>query len=353
MCLIGIHGTAWQSTGVVVESDGTILAVAVGKPVHPHELSENENYTALQTLVNELLDRADRPVTAEGSFKSICIACPGVRTGREARGLRRILGAGGWTGVGHVLVDDAKPTLAAGGVTNKGIVLSVGSGSAVYGRDGKGNEWLVGGWGTPIGDESSGYEIARLAIRAILRANEGTGQSCHALTHCVMQHLDITSMDQLMGWIGVYRVGLPIRIASIVPSVVSAAEEHEDPVARSILDSTASTLVDRFSVVRDHLEVSSDELTVILEGGVIENSWYLHTGVVDRILEIDPTAEVAAARYRPVVGSALFALSGREELPEESILDQALSSVHLRSMELFHPGVLLGPANDRVRRESE
>ena len=103
---IGVHGTAWRSIGLVVNSDHAILAVSTGKPIHLHEHSDNENYTSLQTLILELLDEANYSPMDKG-IKRICVVCPGVRTEHDIIRLKEILCAGGWAGIHHVITDDS------------------------------------------------------------------------------------------------------------------------------------------------------------------------------------------------------------------------------------------------------
>jgi len=72
-------------------------------------------------------------------------------------------------GVPILVVHDARLILAASG-RQHGIVVIAGTGSVAYGRSREGREARAGGWGHLLGDEGSGYWIAREAIRRVLSA---------------------------------------------------------------------------------------------------------------------------------------------------------------------------------------
>jgi N-acetylglucosamine kinase-like BadF-type ATPase len=97
-------------------------------------------------------------------------------------------GAGAWPATGELRTraaqavgasrvefsHDGRLLLAAAGV-EEGIALVAGTGSSAYGRVRTGAEVTVGGWGHLLGDEGSGYDIARAAMRAATRAIDGRG----------------------------------------------------------------------------------------------------------------------------------------------------------------------------------
>jgi glucosamine kinase len=68
-------------------------------------------------------------------------------------------------------VHDSRLILAAGRASS-GIAVIVGTGSAVWGTDGAGHEARAGGWGYLLGDEGSGYWLAREAVRHALRRRD-------------------------------------------------------------------------------------------------------------------------------------------------------------------------------------
>ncbi|MFC7846916.1 N-acetylglucosamine kinase [Arthrobacter sp. NPDC057388] len=66
---------------------------------------------------------------------------------------------------------DTRIILAAGGLT-AGTVLISGTGSAAWAKAGDGREARAGGWGYLLGDEGSGYAVARSAVRNALEESD-------------------------------------------------------------------------------------------------------------------------------------------------------------------------------------
>ena len=77
---------------------------------------------------------------------------------------------------GNFVVDnDARIALTGAVGFGSGIVVIAGTGSVAFGRNTNGGEARAGGWGPKIGDEGSGYAIARDGLTAIVRAYDGRG----------------------------------------------------------------------------------------------------------------------------------------------------------------------------------
>jgi glucosamine kinase len=77
-------------------------------------------------------------------------------------------------GVPIAVVHDAQLILAAAGL-HAGVVVISGTGSVAWGRHGGGSQARAGGWGYLLGDEGSGYGVARAAVRhALTTADHGT-----------------------------------------------------------------------------------------------------------------------------------------------------------------------------------
>ncbi len=74
-----------------------------------------------------------------------------------------------------VVTHDAKIAWAGATEGEPGVVVIAGTGSIAYGENAQGESARAGGWGYIYGDEGSGFDIARQALRAALREYEGWG----------------------------------------------------------------------------------------------------------------------------------------------------------------------------------
>jgi N-acetylglucosamine kinase-like BadF-type ATPase len=341
MCVIGIHGTSMHSTGIMLGSDGRLVAIAFGGAFHPHEYSEAQNHTSLQGLINQLVNKAEYPPISEQNCTRICVACPGMRSEIDKQRLGSILAAGELAGIQRIIVLDATATLVAGSLENEGVAITVGSGSVAYGRDKLGGEWQAGGWGSSFGDEGSGYAIANATLNAVARANDGRDVPCPVLVDCLLKRLGLSDLSQLIGWVdSLHSLSSRIKISSIVPAVIEAYEHSGDLTARRILDEATDYLYETFHAVSKRLDWD-ERYNVILEGGVIENSNYIAGKLRELITNADPRADIRFPQYRAVVAAGLFALFGESRIMNSVASNRLFSDID--SLPNTQRDLLVGP----------
>ncbi|WP_311242995.1 BadF/BadG/BcrA/BcrD ATPase family protein [Microbacterium sp. WCS2018Hpa-23] len=187
-----------------------------------------------------------------------------------------------------------------------GVLLIAGTGAAALGID-AGSATLVDGWGPELGDFGSGSWLGREALRAVLRASVGLGQST-ALTDAVA--MPIGAPSAIHGWLA-QDGPLPRRLAALAPLVLDAAESG-DVVAAGIAAESIRLLT------ASAVAASSRTDPVALHGGLTEHVWF-RTGIEDAL----------RAAGRTVVASAGDALDGalliadRTDLPHERFVHRA------------------------------
>lgn len=324
MCHIGIHGTAFGSVGILARSSGKISSVATGSPLNFQEFEPRENLTALSNLINQLTNKAGHPPITSENCRCICIASSGLRTQSDHEQVIGVLGLGGWTNIPHVIVSDGEAALYGGNLTGVGTVIVVGSNATIFGRSDVGKSHQVGGWGTIIGDDGGGLDIAYKALRAVTRFQDGTGEACKDLSTLLMRHMNVTKIDDFPNSIRVYLKMRP-KIATLAPAVVSAAEQG-DRVAQDILASSATYLFNGYKVVLSHIHLQSTA-PIFLEGGIIENSTFLRNRLTRMIMDTDRDAMIMPVKYRTVIGSSLFALSAGRGMPPKKVMSKFLEDL--------------------------
>jgi N-acetylglucosamine kinase-like BadF-type ATPase len=97
----------------------------------------------------------------------------------------------------------------------------------------------AGGWGYVLGDEGSGYWLGRNALRAVVRAADGRGQSTTLTAH-VLAHYGAARPQELVRAIA----GLGARPSAIarLASAVGAAAAEGDAVAGHMIAAAAQEL---------------------------------------------------------------------------------------------------------------
>ncbi len=131
-----------------------------------------------------------------------------------------------------------------------GIVLIAGTGSIALGQDRQGHTARAGGWGYLIGDEGSGYDLGRRAIRAAAKAADGRGLQT-SLLPALLAHWELEHPMQIID--EVYRERDKGTIAGCAGLVFDAADAW-DPVASRLVQSGAAELASAAGAVEQALD---------------------------------------------------------------------------------------------------
>lgn len=241
--------------------------------------------------LDAVLDRLDaRDVTA------VCAGAAGVDTPDGAARLRDLL-AQRLPDAAIRVVHDSELILAAAGL-DAGIAVIAGTGSVAWGRRDDGTTARAGGWGYLLGDEGSGYWVAREAVRHALRGVDRCkpnrlGQQLAA--DCGLQHPDqlldhFYAQPNRRYWAG---------RAHVVFELAAASDEH----ARSIVAAAADALADLARNVARRLDWTGP---VVLAGGLAVHQPTLQAAVRTR-LATDGHTDVRVLDVDPVRGAVALA----------------------------------------------
>jgi N-acetylglucosamine kinase-like BadF-type ATPase len=167
-----------------------------------------------------------------------------------------------------MVFDDASLVLAAGLPERWGIALIAGTGSIALGRDSAGATGRAGGWGPLLGDEGSGADIARAALRAVCRAADGRGPATELLP-AFLAHWRLANPSALIPF--VYEASAFHTMLAEVPPLVVAAAARGDDVARELLTTAGHELAVAGMAVAGQLALGPS-LPLALAGGLLVNS---------------------------------------------------------------------------------
>jgi glucosamine kinase len=182
-----------------------------------------------------------------------------------------------------------------------GIVLIAGTGSIALGVDRHGNTARAGGWGYLIGDEGSGYDLGRRAIRAAARSADGRAIQT-SLLPALLAHWGLDQPLQLIDQ--VYRERDRAAIAGCARLVFDAAEAW-DPVATRLVQSGAAELASAAAAVEKVLDFAGADVPLVLAGSLLVEREDYRRMVLDRldhqidlgtVQVVDEPAAVAARR---------------------------------------------------------
>lgn len=274
---IGIDGGGTRTTAVAIDGEGRELARLHGGA----GLVRSTDPTAGAAALADLAERTLRAAGAAPPAVSICCALAGAGREKDRLALAAALQREAITERIRIVTDlDAAFHDAFG--NGPGILLIAGTGSIAFGRTARGRTARVGGWGSLLGDEGSGYALGLAALRASLRAYDGRGEPT-SLLPTIMRRLLLDSADELIHWAA---AATKAEIAALAPTVIDAAAAG-DPVARRCRDLAAHELVEHLRTLASTLAPWSEPPLLALAGGLIAPGRPLRPAVISRIQAAD------------------------------------------------------------------
>lgn len=278
---LGVDGGASKTLAVIVDASGRELGRGTAG-------SGNQAAVGLERAVASIrsaVDEAARQAGAAGPFRAAWIGLAGVDRPTD----RDLL-------LPHLtlladevrLTNDAELALTAldGAV---GVAVIAGTGSIAVGRDARGTMARSGGWGHIIGDEGSGYELGRLALKAAARASDGRGPRT-ALLSAIMAEWQLPRPNAMID--RVYPEGDKGLIARLSALVFAAAREG-DGVARAIVREAATELALAALAVGEMLDFPDGTLPLALAGGLLLHEADYRAMMLRRIRRRRPVGRVA------------------------------------------------------------
>ncbi len=294
---LGVDGGQSSTRAVIGDESGRILATGEGGPVEHVGAPQGRErvFRALQESAGGACRQLGRDLT-DTPFEAAFFGFTGADAGKRAI-VEELIHA---RQIG--LSDDSVIALTGALGGEPGIVTIAGTGSISFGRNEAGETARAGGWGYLFGDEGSAFDLARQALRAALRFEEGWGPSTVLRRMlCEAVGLDDIRLVQRKLYSAEFTRK---RIAALAPLVEEAAR-LQDPVACSILENAARDLAAITDVVRARLFQRKESATIAYVGGVFRCAM-LRSEFIG-LVSSSGTNRVIAPRHDPAVGALIEA----------------------------------------------
>ncbi len=300
--VVGIDGGGSKTNAVIVGLDGGVLAESQGGPTNLMTVGVK----AAVPIIFELIKSCAEKIHTEAStLSSVVIGIAGAgRAAERTEFLNALLifNQKKKFPLKQVRVEtDARIALEAAFAGGPGVVVISGTGSIALYRTEDNKILRAGGWGKILGDEGSGFVIARDALNAIMRQTDGRGEKT-ILTQKAFDHFGVTSPEDLVAKI----MNEHPDIAAFVPKVFEAVAER-DRVANAIIVKNANDLADHVRV----LVMKSNPrrmLSVALMGGLLESENAYSKLVREKINHSLPQVVVQRPKFPAAFGAAIMAL---------------------------------------------
>ncbi len=307
---LGVDGGQSSTTALIGDETGRVLGVGVGGPCN--HVGAAEGRAKFTRAMEESLGKAAAQAGIEKPrFECACLGFSGGHADKEAI-LREILSADRL-----ILSHDAFIALSGATAGKPGIITIAGTGSIAFGRNASGRTARAGGWGYIFGDEGGAFDVARQALRAMLRNEEGWGPPT-ALREPFLKAGGVSSANDLLHRF--YTAEFPRATVATFARLVDEAARAGDSVARGILRKAASELALLAEAVRRQLFQPGEPVRVAYIGGLFRSATVLEQFTT--LVSERPGTEVGAPVYGPAAGALIDAYRAAGLSPELSNLPE-------------------------------
>ena len=302
---IGVDGGASKTAAIVVDEHGKKFGTGLDGGSNHLRVGIEEATRNVERAMNKALVEAGIAIKdVEYTYCGIAGSDHPVHRQRVVDALRVFFPRG------NFIVDtDARVALTGAIGFGGGIVVISGTGSVAFGRNAKGEEARAGGWGPTLGDEGSGFWIAREGLTAIVRAHDGRGFHT-MMTELLCYEYNMCEPADLPQF--VYAATTHVDDIARYGKLVIEAAQSNDEVARNILARGGSELVDCVLAIARKLHMTESEFPVAYVGGAFHAGELLLNPMRLRLQRDLPGASLIPPQRTPVEGAAMMAMRAAE-----------------------------------------
>jgi N-acetylglucosamine kinase-like BadF-type ATPase len=303
---IGVDGGASKTAAIVIDEGGKKLGSGLAGASNHLRVGIEEATRNIERAVNIAL------VEAGVAIRDIEYAYFGIAGSDHPAHRQKVIDSVKiFFPRGNYIVDtDARVALTGAIGFGAGVVIISGTGSVAFGRNTKGDEARAGGWGPTLGDEGSGYWIAREGLAAVVRAHDARGFTTR-MTELICKEYGMCNAEELPRF--VYATTTHADDIARYGKVVIEAAQTDDDVARDILARAGAELVECVLAVARKLHMLDDEFPVAYVGGAFHAGELLLSPMRLRLQRDAPGATLIEPKHTPVEGAAMMAMQAAAE----------------------------------------
>ncbi|MFB3897350.1 MAG: BadF/BadG/BcrA/BcrD ATPase family protein [bacterium] len=301
--VVGVDGGGTKTLGVIADSNGIL---------YKSTKRDSSNYLqvgidkAKENLVSMLDELAGSQNINRNQIISIYLGLAGAGRQEDRDTINQALRTSGLT-TRLQIAPDFLIGLAAGTLSDPGIIIISGTGSVVFGVNKAGQTKRAGGWGHILADEGAGYQFGHEALKAVMRAYDRRGPRTK-LTKKILNALNLKHQDNLVKWSLSENGGLSKPVVAELGPLVFEAYSEGDKVAGKIIDFACKGVAETVKAVVKGLGMKQDSFKIVLSGGTFTHQPIFIEKLTPKLKKVAPNAEPILPKYEPVVGAILLAL---------------------------------------------
>jgi glucosamine kinase len=318
MFVSGVDGGATKTVAVVGRLDGTLMASARAPPSNYHNVGVGKAARSIRTSVLLACTHAH---ASASNLEPVVMGLAGMDSPRDFRAGERVADL---TEIGkrRIVVHDSVIAIYAATLGRPGIVINAGTGSFAAGIGLDGKPIRASGWGNIIDDEGSAYDIGRRAMRAALRALDGTERKT-TIAKLLVRKFRLHTLEDIV--YEVHNKPMSTREISSISKLVAQAAVNGDQVARSIFAYEARVMASFVSAIARRLEMTKTRPDIYCTGGVFKAGPVLLNPFRRELRKEVPRFVLRHPRFEPVIGAFILALK------EHGVAVRGMTSTNLRA----------------------
>ncbi|MGA8035753.1 MAG: BadF/BadG/BcrA/BcrD ATPase family protein [Candidatus Acidiferrales bacterium] len=296
---LGFDGGGTKTDCVLANAEGEMLERATAGPSNPLRAGYAKAWFTMSDAADLVLERAKLKST---DIRGVCAGIGGAGRDSVAKRMATFLEKS-FPNAAVSVTTDLAITLAAGVGEGEGVILVVGTGSAALGRDAKGKLARAGGRGPWFSDEGSAFDIGRLAVAAVVRADEKRGPKT-SLSEQLLKWLGMKDWTRMMDWV----IKNPDDVFPRIFPLVGELGDKGDPVSRELLTNAARSLGELVKSVVDELKMQDRPIPIAKAGGTTGRSKFFDAAIDTELHKAAPHAHVIPLPMKPAEAAARMAI---------------------------------------------
>ncbi|HYK35971.1 N-acetylglucosamine kinase [Alloacidobacterium sp.] len=282
-------------TDCALADENSILARAQNSSIKPLRVSTAQAEANMRALLEEITRQSG------ADLKQVAVSCvgtAGLRFPQTKEWMQQIISRHSG---GEILVcGDEATALDAAFPGQAGVLVIGGTGSNILGRTSAGETFNVGGWGSALGDEGSGYWIGHEGLKNALRAHDF--QQPTMIVEKVMRFWSAPTLGDLA------EIGnqTPFPDFSLLAPIIVECAEAGDAVALEVLQLGGQMLGENaVHAVRRlrALEPDAPLPGIAYVGGILKSVGFVRESMIETIHRGLPMVKVLPEAVDPVIGA--------------------------------------------------
>ena len=297
---LGVDGGGTKTRVILIDQQKKFVGEGISGPSNPLRVGFE---TAVSNIIEAVNSACDSVFRDPNDIFSATLGLAGVRREDVKARIRQRI-AETFDVKKIEVVTDAEIALFGTTLGKAGVVIISGTGSICYGRDENGNSATSGGWGPIAGDEGSGIDIARQALKAIAKASDGRGEKTK-LSEVGAEYFRASTPDDLI--VAIYSPQMDNRrIAGFARHVVATAYEG-DEIAVEILSVAGHELgLTAYAVIKN-LHLQDKKVPIGTVGSIFHAGELLTEPLIETVRDFAPEAYLQKPQLGPANAAAEMA----------------------------------------------